>query len=447
MRIVSSAMLMLAFASTAALSAENKTVKAPLRPFIVGGNDARIEDFPYQVQLVYLSSDHTKASKCGGSVIHASWVLTAAHCIQLSGSSPDPNEFTVFTGASVMPDDGTANSVSKIVIHPNYSGSTTLHNDIALVKLEQALQQPSLVRLAPPGTTVSGNVMVSGFGRATDSSTDDNKHLKKAILPVVPNDTCSQVPDYSGRVLPTMMCAGFPSGSPVTCDGDSGGPVTTENTDWSKRVQVGIVSFGGPSALCSVPNEYDVYTRVSEYIDWIAVTILQDDVEANSVFSLTSLHPELSLTRVKLVVSASRDAQQHFRPEVAQQIIRNYVAPRAKVLRFGEALGPEMPRLPISKLLTDRKINKSPKSFAHDKWHDVILFEDGTVIAIQYLGLGDGENGSDDPYPRALSNIAEVGARNGTSYAYKSDGTLVSWDSVWPELKRRQELTNCHPDC
>ena len=215
MRIVSSAMLILAFASTAALSAENTLAKAPIRPHIIGGTDARIEDYPYQVQLAYNSSDHRQASTCGGSVISASWILTAAHCIRVSGSSPDPNEFTVFTGASIMPDNGTPNSVAKVVIHPKYSGSATLYNDIALVKLAEPLQPFSAVQLAPLGLEVSGNVTVTGFGKTSDSSTDNNKQLKKATLPVVKNDVCSQLPGYGGRVLPTMMCAGYLSGSPL----------------------------------------------------------------------------------------------------------------------------------------------------------------------------------------------------------------------------------------
>ncbi|MBV9065833.1 MAG: trypsin-like serine protease [Methylobacteriaceae bacterium] len=172
MRIVSSAMLILAFASTAALSAENTLAKAPIRPHIIGGTDARIEDYPYQVQLAYISSDHRQASTCGGSVISASWILTAAHCIRMSGSSPDPNEFTVFTGASIMPDNGTPNSVAKVVIHPKYSGSATLHNDIALVKLAEPLQPFSAVQLAPLGLEVSGNVTVTGLERrATQAPT------------------------------------------------------------------------------------------------------------------------------------------------------------------------------------------------------------------------------------------------------------------------------------
>lgn len=42
---------------------------------IVGGKDAFIEDFPYQVSLRFLD-DHF----CGASILNEKYVLTAAHC-------------------------------------------------------------------------------------------------------------------------------------------------------------------------------------------------------------------------------------------------------------------------------------------------------------------------------------------------------------------------------
>jgi secreted trypsin-like serine protease len=42
---------------------------------IVGGVDSRIEDFPYQVSLRY-NREHW----CGGSILNADTVITAAHC-------------------------------------------------------------------------------------------------------------------------------------------------------------------------------------------------------------------------------------------------------------------------------------------------------------------------------------------------------------------------------
>ncbi|RWR99978.1 peptidase S1 and S6 chymotrypsin/Hap-like protein, partial [Dinothrombium tinctorium] len=43
---------------------------------IVGGNRARIGDYPWQVFILRNGQLH-----CGGSIIASNWVLTAAHCL------------------------------------------------------------------------------------------------------------------------------------------------------------------------------------------------------------------------------------------------------------------------------------------------------------------------------------------------------------------------------
>nr|AEI58579.1 serine protease [Eupolyphaga sinensis] len=48
---------------------------------IVGGSTTTIQNYPYQVSLQYGGS-HI----CGGSIISANYVLTAAHCIIGSAS-------------------------------------------------------------------------------------------------------------------------------------------------------------------------------------------------------------------------------------------------------------------------------------------------------------------------------------------------------------------------
>lgn len=43
---------------------------------IVGGNNAKENQFPHQIAIFYKGS-----LRCGGSIVSESWVLTAAHCL------------------------------------------------------------------------------------------------------------------------------------------------------------------------------------------------------------------------------------------------------------------------------------------------------------------------------------------------------------------------------
>lgn len=65
-----------------------------------------------------------------------------------------------------------------------------------------------------------------------------------------------------------MFCAGFPEGSKDTCQGDSGGAYVLKDDDryWA----AGIVSWG---INCGEEGVYGVYTRVTQFLDWITKTM------------------------------------------------------------------------------------------------------------------------------------------------------------------------------
>lgn len=45
---------------------------------IVGGQEAQVGEFPWQVSLHIKNIAHV----CGGSIINERWIVTAAHCVQ-----------------------------------------------------------------------------------------------------------------------------------------------------------------------------------------------------------------------------------------------------------------------------------------------------------------------------------------------------------------------------
>lgn len=190
-------------------------------------------------------------------------MLTAAHCVT-------NNDFTDVSMGSVRRDSMTFTSRSfQRFVHPDYVRGPLL-NDIALIKMpENAPQGQNIDVVALPAADVgplSGEPsVVSGFGVTENGGVSDI--LLRVNLEVISNEECSQT--YS-NIPATKVCARWvtrPGES--SCFGDSGGPLTVEVN--GVRQVIGVVSSGSMTTCDS--GDESVYTRVSEYIDWIESTI------------------------------------------------------------------------------------------------------------------------------------------------------------------------------
>ncbi|MCB0194580.1 MAG: trypsin-like serine protease [Anaerolineae bacterium] len=247
--------------------------RAPIQPQIVGGQPAAPGEYPWQAALVSAGTSNPQFGQfCGGSLIDAEWVLTAAHCTV----GETPGNVDVVLGINNLSDGLTAGSkgqridVDQIIVYPGYNSSTE-DGDVALLHLATPATLGGTVQtigltglgdsaLVEPGDTAT----ITGWGATSDGGASSNALLEVAV-PIVSNATCNAPASYGGAVTANMLCAGLAAGGKDSCQGDSGGPLVVSNGSggW---LQAGVVSWGNG---CAQPNFYGVYARVAQFKNWI----------------------------------------------------------------------------------------------------------------------------------------------------------------------------------
>lgn len=245
---------------------------------IVGGVRADIEEYPHQVSVT-----SARGLRCGGSIVGASWVLTAAHCVD-----DDPPGLEIDAGitrlGALADGEGQSRPVARVVVHPGYDPSSTPpRNDAALLRLVWPLEldeAAAAIELVGPddadaGLTDPGVIAtVTGWGRLhADGSLTDVLHA--VDVPIVSNSAAAQ--DYGRAIGSEHIAAGSLSfGGRDACQGDSGGPLVVPDDEGWWRL-AGIVSWG---ADCGQPHAPGIYTRVSYVHGWIVRAMRGDDDDA-----------------------------------------------------------------------------------------------------------------------------------------------------------------------
>merc|ERR1712198_68157 len=228
---------------------------------IVGGEEAKPHEFPWQVSLRRKSDNF---HFCGGSVLNENTVVSAAHCTVIWDS---PSEVVVVAGEhNQVVDEGTEQTVgvALLTVHESYGSPKGFENDIALWRLSEPLTLTDAVQPVPlpvAGQASKGSCTVTGWGTlSAGGSTPDV--LMKVDVPIVSDATCKL--EYPFSIADSMMCAGETGKD--SCQGDSGGPLVCKNDDGSIYLG-GVVSWGRGCAGLFSPG---VYTEVSYFVDWIA---------------------------------------------------------------------------------------------------------------------------------------------------------------------------------
>ncbi len=271
--------LALATETLGAIETQNKraleaVAYAPDTPTIIGGEEAAPGAWPWMVALVYADNNNAEQGQfCGGSLINAEWILTAAHCtFEVGGRARDATEIDVVIGRHALAArDGSRLPVQQIIRHPGYTNAS-FDNDLALLQLRTPVEYPPIAVLAPQQRLLESHgraATVIGWG-VTALGIASSK-LQQAAVPLVDLRTCRQSYGiFTNKISDNMICAGSQSGGIDSCQGDSGGPLMVFDETLVQWLQVGIVSWGDG---CAEPNYYGVYTRVSSYTAWLHAQI------------------------------------------------------------------------------------------------------------------------------------------------------------------------------
>ncbi|XP_072383604.1 trypsin-1-like isoform X4 [Diabrotica undecimpunctata] len=233
--------------------------------YITLGEDAMDKEFPHMVALGYEDSDLPPGElswNCGATLISSNFLLTAAHCVFKEKPLRARLGVTNITDSHHQDID-----IKRIRIHESYD-QLGKHGDLAIIELRRNATFSDSVKPACLYWKHDDprELLVTGWGKKSVFNEDDRSIiLQKAKLVPVSVSSCNNT--YSSIFLGirtienTQICA-FGNASDA-CWGDSGGPLQIRE-DAAFSI-VGIVSYG---VGCGGKNP-GVYTRVSQFVDWI----------------------------------------------------------------------------------------------------------------------------------------------------------------------------------
>ncbi|XP_044726551.1 serine protease 28-like [Chrysoperla carnea] len=259
-------------------------IDAGKKPRIYYGENADIKDYPYMA--IVGSKIHTdNSSRCGGTIIHRKFVVTAARCIskctcieeaanrkkivkcvRYSCKLVEPGTIWVRAGSTFGHQRAIQNDeASKLIYHPLYDGKHRF--DVGLIKLKNAIDIPYTkalpLKLPRPRDVINSTATAFTLGWGlTDKPT--NNVLQKANLEILSNDQCEWHMNLTESPLEdSHVCAGDSGG---ICFGDAGAPLIYDNK------LHGIATF--PISVDCESEMPSLFLRLPLVLDWLAYALI-----------------------------------------------------------------------------------------------------------------------------------------------------------------------------
>ncbi|KAJ8675591.1 hypothetical protein QAD02_011377 [Eretmocerus hayati] len=230
---------------------------------IIGGKQASIEKYAFFVSL-----ELVEIQVCGGSIITNQWVLTAAHCFDMSKKK---DQYKIRSGATAEGIGGTKHRIESYEIRFDYvrDDRNLLHNDLALIRVKDVfyydeLRQPIKMFDFHEESPAGSSATIIGFSSTNQRRGEDSGvyRLTESYIRIFSKIECTSIwAKFKVPVIPkSTICAGADVRKD-TCGGDSGGPLIIDGR------LAGVTSFGRPR--CAIPGVPAFYTEIAQFRHWI----------------------------------------------------------------------------------------------------------------------------------------------------------------------------------
>ncbi|KAH8383537.1 hypothetical protein KR009_009228 [Drosophila setifemur] len=244
-------------------------------PFIHNGDVVERGQLPWMVALLeHVGKEYNFL--CGGTLISARTVISAAHCFRFGSRNLPSSRTTVSLGRNSLDfvSPGALKGVSLLLLHEQYDPQIYTDADLALLQLSEHVVFDAFIR---PICLWNDNFLldlpsghksyVAGWGE--DEKGNRNSRLAKMTdVDIITQPECrGNLSEENARFVTSRTICASSSRSSGPCSGDSGGGLMLQEQDiWMMR---GVVSAGQRLGNRCDLTQPVIYTDLARHIDWL----------------------------------------------------------------------------------------------------------------------------------------------------------------------------------